>query len=56
MYSVDLVVCCLVAYLLVSILAVWVIRSKVAGRSEKKAQIEALPLDDVVLIEEEVAA
>lgn len=43
----------MVAYLLVSILAILVIRTKVAGQSVKQAQAETL---DVVLMEEEAAA
>lgn len=56
MYNVDLVMCCLAAYLFVSILAIWVIRNKVASQSVKQAQAETLLPDDVVLMEEEVAA
>ena len=56
MYNVDLVMCCLVAYLLVFILAIWVIRNKVARQSVKLVQAETLPLDDVVLMEEEAVA
>jgi len=52
-YNVDLVMCCLAAYLLVSILAILVIRNKVARQSLKQAQAETL---DVVLMKEEVAA
>jgi len=55
-YNVDLVMCCLAAYLFVSILAIWVIRNKVASQSVKQAQAETLLPDDVVLMEEEVAA
>jgi len=53
-YNVDLVMCCLAAYLLVSIFAIWVIRNKVASQSVKHAQAETLLLGDVVLIEKEI--
>ena len=46
----------MVAYLLVFILAIWVIRNKVASQSVKQMQAETLPPNEVVLIEEEVAA
>jgi len=55
-YKVDLVVCCLVAYLFVSILAILVIRNKVARQGLTRVHAETPPHDDVVLMEEEVAA
>ena len=54
-YNVDLVMCCLVAYLLVFILAIWVIRNKVASQNVKQVQAETLP-PEVIPMEEEVAA
>ena len=56
MHNVELVMCCLVAYLLVYILIEWVIRNKADGQREKQRQVEAPPPEDVVLVDEEVAA
>lgn len=56
MYNVDLVMCCLVSYLLVFIFAIFVIRNKVARQSVKQAQAETLPPDEVIIMEEEIAA
>ena len=56
MYNVDLVMCCLVGYLFVFILAIWVIRNKVARQSVKQVQVETLLPDEVILMEEEVVA
>jgi hypothetical protein len=56
LHNVELVMCCLVAYLLVFILSEWVIRNKADGKREKQRQVEAPPTEDVVLVEEEVAA
>lgn len=56
MYNVDLVMCCLVAYLLVFILALWVIRNKVARQGVKQVQVEPLLPGEVILMEEEVVA
>ena len=44
------------AYLLVFILAIWVIRNKVARQSVKQVQAETLPPDEVIPLEEEVVA
>jgi len=55
-YNVDLVMCCLVSYLIVFILAIWVIRNKVARQSVRKVQAETLPPDEVMITEEEVVA
>jgi len=55
-YNVDLVMCCLVSYLVVFILAIWVIRNKVARQSVRKVQAETLPPDEVMITEEEVVA
>ena len=55
-YNVDLVMCCLVAYLLVFILAIWVIRNKVARQGVKQVQVEPLLPGEVILMEEEVVA
>jgi len=46
----------LVAYLFVSILAILVIRNKVARQGLTRVHAETPPHDDVVLMEEEVAA
>ncbi len=56
MYNVDLVMCCLAAYLIVFILAIWVIRNKVASQSVKNAQAETLLPGDAVPLEKEIAA
>ena len=56
MHNVELVMCCLAAYLLVFILLVWVIRNKADGQRDKQIQVEAPPPEDVVLVEEEVVA
>ena len=46
----------MVAYLLVFILAIWVIRNKVARQGVKQLQAETLLPDEVILMEEEVVA
>ena len=56
MYNVDLVMCCLVSYLIVFIFAIWVIRNKVARQSIKQAQAETLPPDEVIIMEEKEVA
>lgn len=45
----------MVVYLLVFILAIWVIRNKVASQSVKQVQAETLP-PEVIPMEEEVVA
>ncbi len=46
----------MVGYLFVFILAIWVIRNKVARQSVKQVQVETLLPDEVILMEEEVVA
>jgi hypothetical protein len=55
-YNVDLVMCCLVSYLFVFILAIWFIRYKVARQTTRLAQAETLPHDEAIVMEEEAVA